>query len=239
MTAAPAGDGSADDALSSFYRKWLERWPEWPVVEVFVIPQRRETAIAWAALQQELLDAAWGGRESNPGELKLAWWSEELLGWAQGRRRHPLGRVLQRETAPWDTLALALPTLTRSRERPLDPNDAFASIEPAASAAAGIDSALFEGSATAADTVAATWLAWRVLQHGESAVPLAVLAEVGQGDGAQRWRTELLRRWPSQRGATRLRRLWASLAYSRLESPGGRAPASWRVLWRAWNAARN
>lgn len=235
---ATAGEGD-DDALSSFFRKWLERWPEWPVVEVFVPADRREVAIAWAALQQELLDAAWGGKEANPGELKLAWWSEELQGWAQGRRRHPLGRVLQREPGPWNSLALALPVLMQARERPLDADDAFASIRPAASAAAEVDGALFGGPGAAVESVAATWLAWRVLQYGESAVPLAVLAAAGQADPAGRWRDGLAHCWPGDADAARVRRLWSSLARSRLETPDGRAPAAWRVLWRAWNAARN
>lgn len=235
----PTPQEGTDGALSSFFRKWLERWPEWAVIEVFVPAPRREVAVAWAALQQELMDAAWGGREVNPGELKLAWWSEELQGWAQGRRRHPLGQVLQREPAPWNALALALPALRQSRERPLDADDAFAQIGAAASAAATVDAALFDGAATAADTVAATWLAWRVLQHGEAAVPLSVLAEVGQGDPVGRWRAELVRRWPADRDPARVRRLWSLLARSRLEASAGHAPATWRVLWRAWNSVRN
>lgn len=236
-TAGPADAG--DDALASFMGKWLERWPEWPLAEVFVARDRRETAVAWAVLQQELLDAAWGGSDARPGEAKLAWWHEELQGWSQGRRRHPLGRLLQRHPAPWAALADALPALGHSRERPLDADDAFAAIRPAAAAALRIEADLFGGAASDAEPIAATWLAWRVIQHGEPAVPLAVLGEAGQGDAVGRWREALRRRWPSGRGAARVRRLWSTLARLRLASGPGGAPLAWRVLWAAWRAARN
>lgn len=237
MSASP---GSAvDETSSSFSDTWLSAWPEWPVAQVFVEPQRRETAVAWAALQQELLDAAWGGTDARPGEAKLAWWAEELQGWSQGRRRHPLGRVLQRGPAPWAALAAQLPSLSRSRERPLNADDAFTTLAPVAAAAARIDAALLDGTVTDEATVVATWLAWRVIRHGEPAVPLAVLAEAGQGDAVLHWRKMLLRRWPSATRAGRVRRLWSELARLRLMIAPGQVSPSWRVLWGAWRAARN
>jgi hypothetical protein len=239
MSEMPGSAGGGDDSPSSFVHKWIGRWPEWPLAEVFVAPDRRETALAWAALQQELLDAAWGGTDAKPGEAKLAWWAEELHGWAEGRRRHPLGRALQGGPAPWRELAAGLPALRQSRERPLDADDAFASLEPAAAAASRIDVALSGGGAPDAASVAATWLAWRVLQHGESAVPLALLADSGQGDAVSRWRGALSSRWPPAPHAGRIRRLWNALARLRLESAPGQVSPSWRVLWAAWRAARN
>ncbi|MGH8077757.1 MAG: phytoene/squalene synthase family protein, partial [Lysobacter sp.] len=124
------------DALETFIGKWRARWPEWSVAEVFVPPAQRTVALAWASLQQELTDAAWSGSDPRPGEAKLAWWQEELQGWALGRRRHPLGITLQRQPAPWAALAAALPTLRESRERPLDSATAFAQLMPLATAAA-------------------------------------------------------------------------------------------------------
>jgi hypothetical protein len=239
MSGMPESAAAGDDSLASFQRKWLERWPEWPLAEVFVAPGQREIMLAWAALQQELLDAAWGGSDARPGEAKLAWWSEELHGWSQGRRRHPLGRVLQGRPAPWGALAAGLPALRQSRERPLDADDAFASVEPAAVAAARVDAALSGGDVPNAASVTATWLAWRVLQHGESAVPLALLAGAEQGDPVGRWREALLHHWPTGRSTTRARRLWSTLARLRLAAAPGRAPPSWQVLWAAWRAARN
>ena len=77
---APA-EMSDPQALAAFLDKWRERWPEWSVAEVFIPAHDREMAVAWFALLQELTDAAWGGSDPRPGEAKLGWWAEELLGW--------------------------------------------------------------------------------------------------------------------------------------------------------------
>ena len=129
-------------APDSFIDKWLARWPEWAVAQVFVPPAQRRTLLAWAALQQELTDAAWGGQDARPGEAKLGWWQEELLGWSRGLRRHPLGSVLQGQIEDWQILANVLPALRDSRERPADAAEAFAQVEVVARAFAGIDAAL-------------------------------------------------------------------------------------------------
>ncbi|GHA73663.1 phytoene/squalene synthase family protein [Cognatilysobacter bugurensis] len=234
---------TASDELEGFVGKWRARWPEWPLAEVFVQREQRPVALAWAALQQELLDAAWGGSDARPGELKLAWWMEELAGWGQGRRRHPLGRVLQREPAPWPVLAAALPALARSRERPLDADDAFAAVEPAAIAAAQVEHALF-GAGDSDGTsrlIAASWLAARARGEGDAAVPLALLGANGDSAAAQNaWRGQLAARWPQMhRGAPRVRRLWASLARLRLTDSRDTPLPAPRVLWDAWRAARN
>lgn len=239
--ALPASGDQVDD----FVGKWRARWPEWPLAEVFVAPEQRAVALAWAALQQELLDAAWGGADARPGELKLAWWVEELHGWTQGRRRHPLGRVLHRAPAPWTGLAAALPALGRSRERPLDADDAFASLQPVAESASQVELALFgAGDAlVTARLIAATWLATRARGADDAAVPLALLGREGEGDRAHAtWRAELLSRWPDPvtgRSAPRVRRLWAALARLRISESGHSARRAPRVLWQAWRAARN
>ena len=126
------------EALDNFIGKWRARWPEWAVAEVFLPPAQRDLARAWATLQQELTDAAWGGSDPTPGEAKLAWWQEELAGWGRGARRHPLGTVLQRQPAPWAGLAATLPSLAASRDRPGTTEDAFASVRPFARAAAPV-----------------------------------------------------------------------------------------------------
>ena len=98
-------------ALEAFLDKWRARWPEWRSAEVFVPAPQRAATLAWLALRQELADAAWDGADPRPGAAKLAWWGDELNGWANGRRRHPLGMALQRIPAPWDALASSLPAL--------------------------------------------------------------------------------------------------------------------------------
>lgn len=231
------------DALETFIGKWRARWPEWSVVEVFVPQSQRAVALAWAALQQELTDAAWAGSDPRPGDAKLGWWQEELNGWALGRRRHPLGITLQRVPAPWATLAAALPSLRDSRERPLDGSAAFSQLMPLASASVAVEQALFEGAAegpVTARVVVATWLHARLARDGEAAVPLSAMARAGQGDTEAAWRDELLRDWPAAGGATLPRRLWAAIGRARLlRGAPGRPLAAWTALWTGWRAARD
>lgn len=237
--------GVDHEALESFVGKWRARWPEWSVAEVFVPPAQREVALAWAALQQELTDAAWGGSDARPGEAKLAWWAEELAGWSRGMRRHPLGMVLQARATSWPALAASLPTLPASRERPRDPEQAGSLLAPLAEAVAAIDAELF-GTETQAGVdqrgtplVAACLQQARFQQPGDEHVPLSLLAGQADGGGRGYWARHLLAHWPSA-GGTRPRRLWTALARGRLERGDATGPVpTWRVLWQSWRAARN
>ena len=243
-------------ALAGFIDKWRARWPEWAVVEVFVPAGQRELASAWAALLQELTDAAWGGTDPIPGEAKLGWWQEELVGWTRGARRHPLGTALQRQPAPWTTLAAALPSLGNSRERPGDPAESFAALAPFARAVADIEQVLFAGTSDAAappapaapvdgaarrsgtDVVAATLLQARLLIAGDAGVPLDVIARAGEADSRPLWMARLRQQWPGADG-TRPRRLWAALARGRLAGGDATTPLpGWRALFAGWRAAR-
>lgn len=184
-------------APDSFIDKWLARWPEWAVAQVFVPQARRRALLAWAALQQELTDAAWGGQDPRPGEAKLGWWQEELQGWSRGLRRHPLGAVLQGQGGDWLVLANVLPALRDSRERPADAAEALAQIAPVARAFALVDAAL--EASMAGETlrggrgamgnplVIQQLLHARLLASGEAAVPLQELARAGRGDAAALW----------------------------------------------------
>jgi len=235
-------------ALASFTGKWRARWPEWSVAEVFLPPAQREAALAWAALLQELTDAAWGGSDARPGEAKLAWWIEELQGWSQGRRRHPLGSALQRLSAPWAGLAAALPSLRDSRERPLDIDDAFAGLDAFSLAVTAVESSLFAGGEGTsvppaklppAKLIAATLLQTRLAHHPSDAVPLRVLAQAGEGGGAAIWARQLAQGDWTATGSTRPRRMWAALARARLQRGDAMRPLpSWAALWAAWRSAR-
>lgn len=188
-------------APDSFIDKWVARWPEWAVAQVFVPHARRQTLLAWAALQQELTDAAWGGQDPRPGEAKLGWWQEELQGWSRGLRRHPLGALLQGKANDWLVLANVLPLLRDSRERPADAAEALAQVEPVSRAFARIDAALdaaLEASGAGATPhagqgaegnllVIQQLLHARLLASGEAAVPLQELARAGQGNAATLW----------------------------------------------------
>ena len=239
----PESSSSSDsEALDSFIGKWRARWPEWSVAEVFVPQAQRAVTLAWASLQQELTDAAWDSSDARPGEAKLMWWREELQGWALGRRRHPLGIMLQHMPAPWAALAAALPTLRDSRERPRDAAEAFSQLLPLATVAASIEQTLFAGAqadAATARLVSATWLQARLAGAGVSAVPLSALG-VGEGDGEASWRDQLRREWPATNHATRPRRLWAALACARLRrAAAGQPLPAWMTLWAAWRGARH
>jgi hypothetical protein len=243
----PRAQDTQQAALDSFIDKWRVRWPEWAVAAVFVPRRQQPVALAWAALLQELTDAAWAGADARPGEAKLAWWMEELHGWSQGARRHPLGIALQRQPAPWDVLAASLPALQRSRERPHDLAEACSAIEPLAEAATAVEAALFDladaesGHAVEAtrDAVCASLLQARFFHEGDDHVPLAVFARAGEGAPAAIWAQQLRHRWPQKPAASRPRRIWAGLARARLrQSDPTRPMAAWRALALAWRAAR-
>ena len=231
-------------ALDSFLDKWRTRWPEWRVVEVFVPASQRQTAVAWFALLQEFADAMNIAGDPLPADAKLMWWGEELRDWGRQRSRHPLGRVLEPQRAPWHALAEALPALIEARAKPVSGDAAFARLEMLASAIVQAESVLFRGSAdkTFAHTqaISAQLLAARLEQAGSAALPMQ------QGDrralSELDWARELQRQWPVSGGATP-RRLWSALARSRLQrfqaAGEGIAPLPpARALWLGWRAAR-
>lgn len=241
MAADAMSDAGAhrDEALDSFLDKWRARWPEWAVAQVFVPPAQRETALAWAALIQELADAAWGGSDARPGEAKLAWWMEELQGWSKGVRRHPLGIALQRLPAPWLALAAAIPSLRDSRERPRDPDEAWGAVEPFAAVAGDVESTLFQATeGTPVAAIQAGLLQSRLAHVGDAAVPLSVLARADEAQVARAWGRDLLARWPAAQGS-RPRRIWTALARQRLRRGDPALPLPpWAALMAAWRGAR-
>lgn len=235
---------------NSFIDKWHARWPEWRVAEVFVPRDERERALAWFALRQELTDAAWGGTDPQPGEAKLAWWAEELEGWAQGRRRHPLGSVLQRQPVPWAMLVSCLPALRASREPARDTVAAMGVLEPFAEGVSGVAATLYDSDSPApARSVVASLLAQRLLSHGATAVPLDLRGKSNEGSTdeqahMQAWAGELLQSWPKPHDGSRAGRIHAALLRARLRvlAAGGSATKPlpyWRVLLTAWRAARD
>lgn len=229
---------SEQEAIGSFIDKWRARWPEWAVAEVFIPRGQREIVLAWMSLLQELTDAAWGGSDPRPGEAKLGWWAEELQGWSRGARRHPLGQVLQRFSAPWAQLATALAQLRESRDRPVDAADAFAQIQDLAVAAAAIEQVLFDGSTGTDETIAASLLHMRLAHHPADAAPLQALAQAGEGAAIAEWTRQLAAHAPSG-AAARPRRVLGSLARARLRRGEAVQPVSaLQALWVAWRAAR-
>ncbi len=219
--------------LDEFLGKWRGRWPEWRIAQVFVAESQRETVEAWFALLQEWTDAAWTGEDATPGFAKLAWWQEELTGWTKGVRRHPLGRVLQKQSAPWGMLAVALPALQAARE-PLRgwaaPQTLTTPLQPLAAAIADGERALF---APQAEQVADAFalLAAHALWHRDDT---SDEAQVGA------W-AQLLASTAPQRAGSRPRRIHDALTYARLRrvATGGEVSALSPAvaLWRSWRAA--
>jgi phytoene synthase len=80
--------------LQSFIDKWLAVQPQQRMALVFVDGRRYPGHVALAALEQELLGAAYGIREPQVAAAKLNWWAEELTGAASSGGRHPLTQVL-------------------------------------------------------------------------------------------------------------------------------------------------
>lgn len=216
--------------LAAFVAKWRGHWPEWQVAETFVPQPQRAPAVAWYALREELAEAAWGFADPRPGDAKLGWWAEELQGWQQGRRRHPLGQVLQPMTAPWATLATCLPALQAARTLPGDVEQAIGLLEHYAEAVAGVAQSLFacERPAPARGVVLA--------QLAERAV---LLSRLGQADAA--FAGMLHSGWGAVADGSVAGRLHAALLRARLrrlaDGQAGPLPA-WQVLPLAWRAAR-
>ncbi len=231
--------GPAAD-LDDFLDKWRGRWPEWRIAQVFLPEPQRLPAEAWFALMQEWTDAAWAGDDPTPGFAKLAWWQDELRGWAKGARRHPLGRVLQKQAAPWTTLAANLSALQAVRE-PLRRGDAPERLRPAlqalADAMTDCERALFGETAAVASGAshadAFGLLALHALWHREDA---------GDAARVRIWAGPLMAT-PSPRAATRPRRIHDALCRGRLQRASARGEAAPlsppAALWRSWRAARS
>ena len=89
-----SGLAATHGALQSYVDKWLAVQPAQRMALAFVDPAKYPGHVALAALEQELLSAAYGIREPQVALGKLNWWAEELSGAAASGGRHPLSQVL-------------------------------------------------------------------------------------------------------------------------------------------------
>ncbi len=80
--------------LQGFIDKWLAVQPQQRIALAFVDGHRYPGHVALAALEQELLSAAYGIREPQVAAAKLGWWAEELATATASGGRHPLTQVL-------------------------------------------------------------------------------------------------------------------------------------------------
>ena len=224
----------SQEPLESFIRKWRERWPEWGIAEAFVPGAQRAQVLAWFALLQELQEAAWAGPEPAPGLAKLAWWQEELGGWARGARRHPLGQALQRIDAGWEDLGRALAALPSTRDP--DPAEArHAGLQTWAAAVMASEARLFgaqEGGQPALDALVDGLRIECALSRGDLESALALQPALDAPAGSALGRPRRLRRALLRE---RLRMLAATPPPA--GTPAPRVPPL-RILWSSWRAAR-
>ena len=245
LTSLPPPNPMSDSpALDSFLEKWRARWPEWTVAEIFVPVERRERAVAWFALLQEFEDGLNIAGDPLPADAKLAWWSEELRGWANQRSRHPLGRTLEPVRAPWTRLADALPILPAARAQAADAEAAFAALATHADAVAAVEAVVL-GRPVPAQAIAAQMLAGRLADVGPAVAPVAVAQQAGQGEHAllRHWGRMLKQRWGSPRQGARERRIVGAYAQARLDrfikaGEPTTLPSQAALLFTGWRAAR-
>ena len=228
-------------ALDSFLDKWRARWPEWSVAEVFVAPARRDIAVAWFALLQEFEDALNIAGDPLPADAKLAWWGEELRGWAGQRSRHPLGRRLEPVRADWARLADALPTLAEARAQPVDRNAGLAALSRYGDAVAAVEAGVL-GRAPASRSIVAQALAMRLAEAGTAGIPMELRQGGNDAHAARAWADCLLGQWTLREGA-RERRLVSAFAHGRLRrlaqrTEPGALPSRASLLFTGWRAAR-
>jgi hypothetical protein len=233
---------TTSSALDSFLDKWRTRWPEWSVAEPFIAESQRTLVVAWFALLQEFDDILNTAGDPLPADAKLAWWGEELRSWANQRSRHPLGRLLEPVRAPWAELAQALPDLIEARAVPVDAIQAQRALQAYGNAVAAVEAVMFNTPTRgdAATPIVLQALAQRLQEAGVGAVPRALLAQ-DDGNAPQRYAAHLLAQWPSRVAGPRPRRMYASLARTRLQAVAeGRVlqATPLRTLLRTWWAGR-
>ena len=122
----------------------------------------------------------------------------------------------------------------------MDAEDARAQLQGFAEAVAMVEQAMFSG-ATAEAAAMITWglLHQRLAHHPAAAVPLQVLAQVGEADAIAEW-TRQLAGHPGLRGGVRPRRLLVVLARTRLRRGEAVQPVPpLAALWTCWRGARD
>lgn len=195
--------------------KWRSRWPEWELIETFIPSEQRTLAWAWFAWLDELATAAWSGSEPAPGMAKLAWWQEELRGWAKGARRHPLGIALQPLKVDWSGIADEMGALRAHDAGRAGQIDALSqSLEGFAQKVAEAEQQVLGGTTVVPQT--------RLLRSMlvTAGVPLTSKTGVGARNGA------------------RARRLLDNACDLRVGAQG-RSIGRFVLLWSSWRAARN
>lgn len=185
----------SDVALDTYVGKWLAARPACQVAISFIEPGQRAAMMAMAALEQELIDAAYGVREPQVAEAKLKWWAEELAGAAASGGRHPVVRALFADPrverivpeqwmrpvveALQQLDAPTAPDFARQLEAAAPFHGALAVLETAWWFGPGADAARAARMATLGHVLAATARLDQPAPHDQLGLPMARLARHG------------------------------------------------------------
>ena len=179
---------------------WLEAWREsHPQLEpawVFLrADARREVYGAFAALEQEWLEAVYAIREPHVAAVKLQWWGEEMQLAHAGAARHPLTQALFADEGAraiparlWNE-ALEAAMLALDSAPAADFPAQLRAARPLHGTLARLETALWFGvdaSAERAQAVAAAQHGLELIrnlpdeiEHGRSPLPMALMARHG------------------------------------------------------------
>lgn len=82
-------------ALQDWLEAWRDSHPQLEPAWIFLrADARHEVCAAFAALEQEWLDAVYAIREPHVAAIKLQWWGEEMQLAQAGSARHPLSQAV-------------------------------------------------------------------------------------------------------------------------------------------------
>lgn len=259
MSDAPDSVANAA-ALPHFFAKWQAREPEMAIAEVFVPTVERPFFRAWGALLHELRETLFELSDARVGDVKTAWWAEELIGIGHGPARHPLTAVFAGTSAPWSALGRALLEQGAARTRASSTDEAVLALLPTAHAVVAVEARLFSVAAVedeAARALAVHWLLQRLpaglAAEDQGRIPMHLYARHGltagqladgRGEGLLRdWARELHDVLPPDPNGAPLRRFRAAFDRARLArlaaGKGFSPPPALGTLWRAWRAARS
>lgn len=184
------------EAIGDWLQAWRESHPQLEPAWAFLrADPRHEIYAAFAALEQEWLNAVYAIREPHVAAVKLQWWAEEMQLARAGAARHPLTRAVfaderARAIPPrfWDE-AMQAAMLVLDPAPAADFPAQLAATRPLHGALARIETALWFGADAnpeRAQAVAAAQHGVELLrnlpdeiEHGRAPLPMALLARHG------------------------------------------------------------
>jgi len=186
----------SEGALESWLHAWRESHPQLEAAWVFLrADPRHQIYGAFAALEQEWLDAVYAIREPHVAAVKLQWWREEMQLARSGAARHPLTQTVFTDEraraipAPlWDK-ALEAAMLALDSAPAADLSAQLAAARPLHGLLARIETALWFGADADPERAQAVVVAQHgvelmrhlpdEIEQGRAPLPMALLARHG------------------------------------------------------------